>query len=57
MCGECSEMASSHSDSENISHWRVASRISLNVVPEDGENITPKRVGLEKVLSFNFNFN
>ena len=57
MCCEYSEMTSSHNDSENILDWRVASRISLNVVPEDGTNITLKHGGLEKVLSFNFNFN
>ena len=45
---EYSDITSSHNDSENISDWRVALRISLSVVREDDANITPKRVGPEE---------
>jgi hypothetical protein len=54
MFSEYSEMASFNNDSENISDWRVASRIYLSVFPEDGANITPKRVGLKKILTLTF---
>jgi hypothetical protein len=43
MCCEYNEMTSSH-DSDR----RVASRVFLSVLPEDGASITAKRVGPEK---------